>query len=38
MGHFKRECPKLGSPTGEKRVTFLGNKEALKIDFFSPPP
>ena len=29
MGHFKRECPKLGSPTGEKRVTFLGNKEAL---------
>jgi hypothetical protein len=29
MGHFKRECPRLGSPTGEKRVSFQGNKEAL---------
>jgi hypothetical protein len=36
MGHFKRECPKLGSPTGEKRVTFLGNKEASYC--FPPPP
>ena len=29
MGHFKRECPRLGSPTGEKRVSFQDNKEAL---------
>ena len=29
MGHFKRECPRLGSPTGEKRVSFQENKEAL---------
>ena len=30
MGHFKRECPKyLGSPKGEKRVSFQENKEAL---------
>ena len=29
MGHFKRECPKLGSPSGEKRVSFQENKEAL---------
>jgi hypothetical protein len=29
MGHFKRECPKLGSPAGEKRVSFQENKEAL---------
>jgi hypothetical protein len=29
MGHFKRECPRLGSPIGEKRVSFQDNKEAL---------
>jgi hypothetical protein len=30
MGHFKRECPKyLGSPKGEKRVSFQENKEVL---------
>jgi hypothetical protein len=29
MGHFKRECPRLGSPAGEKRVSFQENKEAL---------
>jgi hypothetical protein len=30
MGHFKRECPKyLGSPKGEKRVSFQENKESL---------
>jgi hypothetical protein len=29
MGHFKRECPRLRSPTGEKRVSFQENKEAL---------
>jgi hypothetical protein len=29
MGHFKRECPSLGSPKGEKRVSFQDNKEAL---------
>jgi hypothetical protein len=29
MGHFKRECPKLESPSGEKRVSFQENKEAL---------
>ena len=29
MGHFKRECPRLGSPTGEKRMSFQENKEAL---------
>jgi hypothetical protein len=29
MGHFKRECPRLGSPTEEKRVSFQENKEAL---------
>jgi hypothetical protein len=29
MGHFKRECPSLGSPTVEKRVSFQDNKEAL---------
>jgi hypothetical protein len=29
MGHFKRECSRLGSPTGEKRVSFQENKEAL---------
>jgi hypothetical protein len=41
MGHFKRECPKLGSPTGEKRVTFLGNKEDLPLETYpadSSPP
>ena len=26
MGHFKRECPKLESPSGEKRVSFQENK------------
>ena len=30
MGHFKRECPKyLGSPKGEKRVSFQETKAAL---------
>ena len=29
MGHFKRECPSLGSPKVEKRVSFQDNKEAL---------
>ena len=29
MEHFKRECPSLGSPRGEKRVSFQDNKEAL---------
>jgi hypothetical protein len=30
MGHFKRECPKyLGSPKGEKRVSFQETKGAL---------
>ena len=29
MGHFKRECPSLGSPKGEKRVSFQDNKETL---------
>jgi hypothetical protein len=29
VGHFKRECPRLGSPTVEKRVSFQDNKEAL---------
>ena len=28
-GHFKRECPRLGSLTVEKRVSFQDNKEAL---------
>jgi hypothetical protein len=27
--HFKRECTSLGSPKGEKRVSFQDNKEAL---------
>ena len=26
MAHFKRECPSLGSPKGEKRVSFQENK------------
>jgi hypothetical protein len=26
MGHFKRECPSLGLPKGEKRVSFQDNK------------
>jgi hypothetical protein len=29
MGHFKRECPSLGSLKGKKRVSFQDNKEAL---------
>ena len=29
MGHFKRECPSLGSPKVEQRVSFQDNKEAL---------
>ena len=29
MGRFKRQCPKLGSPSEEKRVSFQENKEAL---------
>jgi hypothetical protein len=29
MVHFKRECPSLGSPKVEKRVSFQDNKEAL---------
>jgi len=30
MGHFKRECPKLlGSPRGDKRVSFQESKGAL---------
>ena len=27
--HFKRECTSLGSPIGEKRVSFQDNKEVL---------
>ena len=37
MGHFKRECPRLGSPTGEKRVSFQENKEALMMGGYKPP-
>jgi hypothetical protein len=29
IGHFKRECPSLGSPKGEKRMSFQDNKEVL---------
>jgi hypothetical protein len=29
VGHFKRECPRLASPTVEKRVSFRDHKEAL---------
>ena len=29
VGHSKRECPRLGSPTVEKRVSFQDHKEAL---------
>jgi hypothetical protein len=36
MGHFNRECPRLGSPTGEKRVLFQENKEALMMGGYKP--
>ena len=29
IGHFKRECPSLGTPKGEKRISFQDNKEVL---------
>ena len=29
VGHFKRECPRWGSPTVEKRVSFQDNNETL---------
>jgi hypothetical protein len=33
MGHFKREYPSLGSPKGEKRVSFSGKWGGFKLQW-----